>query len=298
VSESSGHADNAVADVHRRESEFWNSAAAQAMVDLDADTYRVSLADLSDPALPWLPYMGMPALVGQLLEGLGDLQGKHVLEIGSGTGFLAVALALRGATVTSTDIAGEALAIGRFRARVSGVEDRIRFLQVASEDLDFPDESFDAVAGIFVLHHLDLERSAPAIRRVLRQGGRAAFVETFARNRLLMFFRTHLTGRLGVSKASSEDEAPLDARAEARLQACFGGGFRVHYPELVFLRMAAANVPVLRARPLMWLLRGLDRCLWMIPASRRLGYFATIVLDPGVTERAIPGRRESPGVVR
>lgn len=269
--------------IHARERAFWNNAAAEACKNLTPEPYRLTLTDLSDPAMPWLPYMGVPAYVQCLFDCLGDLRGKKVLDIGAGTGFFSVALALRGAQVTSTDIAEQALEIGRYRARASGVEDRIEFKVAASERLDFPSGSFDAVSGLFILHHLDLKIAAPEIRRVLKADGKAAFVETCARNPLLMFFRRTLTGRFGISKASSDDEAPLDESAEAILRQTFGNAVHYHYPELMFFRMGAANVPIFRKQPFMMTMRAVDRALWLVPACRSLSYFVTLELGSSDT---------------
>jgi len=46
-----------------------------------------------------------------------------------------------------------------------------------ASELPFPAESFDAVVGNAVLHHLPLERSLPELMRVLRPGGRFCFAE-------------------------------------------------------------------------------------------------------------------------
>jgi 2-polyprenyl-3-methyl-5-hydroxy-6-metoxy-1,4-benzoquinol methylase len=267
-------------DTQSREREFYNKVAADLELGADGESYRLDVHCLSDPALPWLPYMGMPRLVGTLLDALGDLRGKQVLDIGAGTGFLSVALALRGAQVTSTDIAEQALAVGRHRARISGVADRIEFVTAASEDLPFPDQSFDAVAGIFALHHLDLARAGPTLRRILKPAGTAAFIETMACNPLLMFCRTHLAGRYGIGKAGSDDESPLSDTSIALFAKCIDRAVRVDYPDLTFMRMAAANIPLMRGEMVMRALLGLDRLLWRYPGCHRLSYFGVLSLEP------------------
>jgi release factor glutamine methyltransferase len=61
----------------------------------------------------------------------------HILEIGTGSGCISVALAklLPQATLYATDISSEALELARLNARAHGVEPRIRFLR---EDLFHP----------------------------------------------------------------------------------------------------------------------------------------------------------------
>ena len=56
-----------------------------------------------------------------------------------------------------------------------------------------------------ILHHLELQRSLEEIRRVLKIGGRAAFLEPLGHNPMINLFRA-LTPKL-----RSQDEHPLTA---------------------------------------------------------------------------------------
>jgi ubiquinone/menaquinone biosynthesis C-methylase UbiE len=107
--------------------------------------------------------------------------GERVLDVGCGTGGLAIAAAARvGPTgrVHGVDASPEMVARGRHRAaraRVSIV------LEVAPvEALPFPDRAFDVVLSSLMLHHLpeDVRRLAfVEIRRVLCPGGRLLAVD-------------------------------------------------------------------------------------------------------------------------
>jgi release factor glutamine methyltransferase len=68
---------------------------------------------------------------------------KTFLEIGTGSGAIAVVLALSGARGTATDLSPRALEIARENARLHGVEDRITFVEA---DL-FVDGTFDLVVS-------------------------------------------------------------------------------------------------------------------------------------------------------
>src|SRR5213592_4686750 len=61
--------------------------------------------------------------------------GKKVLEIGCGIGTDTINFARHGAQVTAVDLTEKSLDVARQRAKVFGVEDRIRFYQANAEEL-------------------------------------------------------------------------------------------------------------------------------------------------------------------
>jgi SAM-dependent methyltransferase len=75
-----------------------------------------------------------------------------------------------------------------------------------AEALDFPDASFDRVTGSGILHHLDLDRAYAEIRRVLRPGGYAVFLEPLGHNPLINWYRRR------TPHLRTEDEHPLMRR--------------------------------------------------------------------------------------
>jgi ubiquinone/menaquinone biosynthesis C-methylase UbiE len=104
---------------------------------------------------------------------LEDGTGKLVLDIGCGTGTYMEPFARRTkATVIAIDLSPLLL----LRAR-SGMPPNVRFSAADANALPFPGETFDAVVGNAVLHHLPLDVAVPELVRVLKPGGRFCFAE-------------------------------------------------------------------------------------------------------------------------
>jgi ubiquinone/menaquinone biosynthesis C-methylase UbiE len=100
---------------------------------------------------------------------------KKVLEIGCGTGTLTEVLAKTGATVVATDIFPEFLKAVEGKI---GVNSNVSYKIADAETLEgFADASFDAVVGLSILHHLDVDKTLSNIYRVLKPGGLMAFAE-------------------------------------------------------------------------------------------------------------------------
>lgn len=102
----------------------------------------------------------------EALHALVDTRPGAVLEIGSGTGAFAsrIAAALPDAGVIAVDRSPRMVELTASR----GVEARV----ADAHDLPFADDSFDAVAAMWMLYHVrDLHRGLAEIRRVLRPGG-------------------------------------------------------------------------------------------------------------------------------
>jgi len=118
---------------------------------------------------------------------LGDVLQKTVLDLGSGAGENSVLLSRRAAKVIGLDISPDLVEIAKRRAQVQG--QRVQYVVSSAYATGLPEGSVDVVFGEAILHHLDLERAAKEIRRILRPGGYAIFVEPIRDSATLRFLR-------------------------------------------------------------------------------------------------------------
>jgi 2-polyprenyl-3-methyl-5-hydroxy-6-metoxy-1,4-benzoquinol methylase len=82
---------------------------------------------------------------------LAPIEGRTVLDVGTGTGRAAIALARRGGIVTGVDASNEMLAVARTRA--ADRQASVTFATGDAHALAFADQSFDAVVCLRVLMH-------------------------------------------------------------------------------------------------------------------------------------------------
>lgn len=94
----------------------------------------------------------------------------HVLDVGTGPGFFAVALARRGYKVTAVDYTPAMLE--KAMENAGSLRDRIDFYRMDAQNLNFDSGSFDAVVTRNLTWNLESPQRAYAEwRRVLRPGG-------------------------------------------------------------------------------------------------------------------------------
>jgi 2-polyprenyl-3-methyl-5-hydroxy-6-metoxy-1,4-benzoquinol methylase len=101
------------------------------------------------------------------------LKGYKVLELGCGTGYFTKELAKTEATITAIDISPVLLQEAEKDIQMPNV----KFSVDNAYQMSFSDETFDAIVGSSVLHHLDINKAIKEIYRVLKQGGIIAFTE-------------------------------------------------------------------------------------------------------------------------
>lgn len=99
--------------------------------------------------------------------------GMQVLELGCGAGYFTQELARTGARIVAIDISPELLVQARNKVHAENVT----FCEENAYATSFAPESFDAVVGSSVLHHLDVDRGLAELRRVLKPGASLHFTE-------------------------------------------------------------------------------------------------------------------------
>jgi ubiquinone/menaquinone biosynthesis C-methylase UbiE len=150
--------------------------------------------------LVWLVTRGRERRFRETLLSLSRVQtGESVLDVGCGTGSLAIAAKQRvgtDGTVFGIDASPEVIARANRRARKAPVD--VAFQQAAAEALPFPEQQFDLVLSTLMLHHLPRKTRRACARemsRVLRLGGRVLAVDfgspSHQRRSLIAHFHRH-----------------------------------------------------------------------------------------------------------
>lgn len=147
------------ADINRR---AWNSKSD--------DYHRRHRRQLDANDAGW----GVWQIPERELRILGDVRGKHLVELGCGGGHWAVWLARTGANVTAVDLSERQLHHARELARSHDVP--VRFLQADGERLPIGNESVDVVMSDHgATTFANPELLVPAVARALVPGGLFAF---------------------------------------------------------------------------------------------------------------------------
>jgi demethylmenaquinone methyltransferase/2-methoxy-6-polyprenyl-1,4-benzoquinol methylase len=114
-----------------------------------------------------------------LVDAIDPRAGMRILDVATGTGMVAFALAARGAEVVGLD-QSEAM-LGGARARLERTPElagRLSFVLGEAEALPFADGAFDALSFTYLLRYVD-DRAATMreLARVVTPGGRIGMVE-------------------------------------------------------------------------------------------------------------------------
>lgn len=149
--------------------------------------------------------------------GLNSLKGKKILNLGCGEGTNTIKLAKKN-EVVAVDISEESIKVLKDKIEKEGVEAKV--LLMNAEDLEFEDEIFDIVYGVSILHHLDLNKVLPELKRVTKKGGKLFFIEPSDHNYFINKYRQR------TPEMRSEFEHPLK-REDIKLIKNYFSGFKL-----------------------------------------------------------------------
>jgi|SRR5215467_46366 len=170
---------------------------------------------------------------------LGDIQDKHVLDLGCGTGGEIPTLAWRGARVTGIDPFADLIALARERMRRLHIEADLRVGSAYQTEL--PDGSVDVIFCMSVIHHLDIPMAVGEMRRILKPDGFIVMKEPICFSRMYAKMRTIFPA----SDETSEYEHPLTREDFTKVQE----GFRVSGLRLFRLPFVAIAERYLSLKP-------------------------------------------------
>lgn len=115
------------------------------------------------------------AIKRRVIERAAIAAGERVLDVGCGTGTLALAAAQAAPDVSVTGLDADPAILSRARRKAAAAGLGIDFDEAMSNELPYEDDSFDLVLSTLFFHHLpdDSKRKTSAeLIRVLRPGGR------------------------------------------------------------------------------------------------------------------------------
>ena len=174
--------------IHKRETDFHDKWA------LETDIRSVSVREA---------FEAPTAMENRfLLERMGPLAGKRVLDVGAGLGESSVYFALQGAEVTTTDISPQMVELALKLGEMYGV--KLQGAVSIGEDLAVPKNSYDFVYLANVIHHVhDRASLFQQVRQALKPGGRFFSIDPIAYNPAINIYRRMAT------EVRTEDESPL-----------------------------------------------------------------------------------------
>src|SRR6188474_2771393 len=127
---------------YKSEKSKWDEIARKRLEDLE----------ILPPGEDFHRYAAENSELPGISEFFGNLDGKHLLELGCGVGKMAVLLAKSGADVTAFDLSPLSVRTSRQLAALDNID--IDFAVASGENLPFASDSFDVIFGKSILHHL------------------------------------------------------------------------------------------------------------------------------------------------
>lgn len=160
------------------------------------DSKKNQVSRMFDNIAPWYDFLNHFLSLGidiswrrKAIHALRSMAPKKILDVATGTGDLAIEAErqLNPDKVIGIDIANEMLEVGRQKLQKRQLSPKIELLNGDSENIAFPDNTFDAVTVAFGVRNFEnLEKGLLEMNRVLRPGGKVAILE-FSRPTLFPF---------------------------------------------------------------------------------------------------------------
>jgi len=257
---------NSLTDRQQRETAYYDQYS-QINAPKEVDFAPV----LNDERRPWSPHWYVCRLVRDAFKS----PDQRLLDFGCGMGVSGVTFAKLGYKVEGFDISSGNISVANRLAGQHGLAERCNFVTMTAETLDYPDNHFDVIVGMDILHHVDITKVMDEIKRVLKPGGVAIFKEPIRVPALDLIRESWLIRKLAPTETSydkhvhiTDDERKLDQRDLAILRQTFDQVQTHRFSVLLRLYRVIPR----RWFNLVWKLQRLDyELMRLCPPLRKLG---------------------------
>ena len=109
--------------------------------------------------------------------------GQKVLDVGTGTGLIAVSVAKRlsgDCEILGIDITDAMLEKARIRIKEEKVERSVVVKRASALDIPSDNATYDLVVCVFTIRHIDIKEALEEFERVLKPWGRTVIVDLYA----------------------------------------------------------------------------------------------------------------------
>ena len=210
-----------------------------------------------------------------LAQRLPSLEGKTVLDCGMGSGKLAGYLAQHRAKVIGFDLSKNMCQLAKKYFRLHNLKGD--FVCCSFENLPFSSNSIDIAVGQFILHHTDLNQSIKELKRVMKPGGIAFFIENVALNPLIRWYIKSPSFRKGLLRRGSPEEKPLMPE-DLQLIREIVKSLKTRVDSFVFFEILFDRIPIIPRKIGKWIDDFIFMTLrWLLPL-KKLSYFLLLEL--------------------